>query len=212
MTFCVKLIKYLTQITYGVAVLWRLTQRAGLRAGSGDARLRTLRYDRSSARRAEKENGLSINFDVTDYAIVDLLREDGRATNQQIAEALGLTAVTVSTRIRRMEDANQLRVVAVSDFAAHGFDLLSRVKIKVDGRAASAVAQDLAALDDVFAVHMVSGEHDIDMLVALRTVADMEKFLLDKVAGIEGIDSTSSSLIVDIVKYQFDVVPLDPES
>lgn len=155
---------------------------------------------------------MSINFDVTDYAIVDLLREDGRATNQQIAEALGLTAVTVSTRIRRMEDANQLRVVAVSDFAAHGFDLLSRVKIKVDGRAASAVAQDLAALDDVFAVHMVSGEHDIDMLVALRTVADMEKFLLDKVAGIEGIDSTSSSLIVDIVKYQFDVVPLDPES
>lgn len=154
---------------------------------------------------------MSIQFDATDHAIVDLLRENGRITNQQIAEALGLTAATVSTRIRRMEDANQLRVVAVSDFAAHGFDLLLRAMITVEGRPASAVAQDLAGLDEVFAVHLVSGGHDIDMLVALHDAGDLDAFLLDHVARIDGIHAIDTSIIVDIVKYQFGVVPIEPE-
>ena len=36
-----------------------------------------------------------------------------------------------------MEEAQQLRVVAVSDFAAHGFNFLMRVTVEVDGRPAS---------------------------------------------------------------------------
>ena len=53
------------------------------------------------------------SIDDIDRAIVDQLRLNGRATNQQIANVLGLTAATVSARIRRMEDADKLRVVAV---------------------------------------------------------------------------------------------------
>jgi Lrp/AsnC family leucine-responsive transcriptional regulator len=153
---------------------------------------------------------LSISFDATDHAIVERLRDNGRATNQQIAEALGLTAATVSARIRRMEDADQLRVVAVSDFAAHGYDLLLRVEVQVNGRAASDVARELAALPEVFAAHLVTGRYDIDMLVALRETADLKRFLLDRVAAIDGIRSVNPSIIVDIVKYQFDVVPIEP--
>ncbi len=155
---------------------------------------------------------MDISFDATDHAIVERLRENGRTTNQQIAEALGLTATTVSARIRRMEEADQLRVIAVSDFAAHGYDLLLRVEIQVDGRAASSVAQELAALPEVFAAHQVTGRYDIDMLVALREIGDLEIFLLEKIAGIDGIRSVNPSVIVDIVKYQFDVVPIGPEN
>jgi len=155
---------------------------------------------------------LSISFDATDHAIVEQLRSNGRATNQQIAEALGLTATTVSTRIRRMEDANQLRVVAESDFSAHGYDLLLRVTIKVEGRPASDVARALAALPEVFAAHLVTGSYDIDMLVALHEVDELGPFLLDRIGAIPGIRTVTPSTIVDIVKYQFDVVPIEPEA
>ena len=40
--------------------------------------------------------------DEIDRAIVEQLRLNGRATNQQIADRLELTAATVSARIRRM--------------------------------------------------------------------------------------------------------------
>ncbi|OCC25160.1 AsnC family transcriptional regulator [Croceicoccus estronivorus] len=149
------------------------------------------------------------NFDATDRSIVELLRHNGRATNQQIAEKLGLTATTVSSRIKRMEDANQLRVVAVSDFAAHGFSFLMEVAIEVDGRPASEVAQELAAFPEVFAVHLVTGRYEIDMLVALRDFDDLSHLLLDKFSQIHGIRSMTPAIVVDIIKYQFDIAPIE---
>ncbi|MDD3798977.1 MAG: Lrp/AsnC family transcriptional regulator [Novosphingobium sp.] len=151
----------------------------------------------------------NFNFDATDRSIVELLRQNGRATNQQIAENLGLTATTVSSRIKRMEDANQLRVVAVSDFAAHGFNFLMEVAIEVDGRPASDVAQELAEFPEVFAVHLVTGRYDIDMLVALKDFDDLSHLLLDKFSQIGGIRSMTPAIVVDIIKYQFDIAPIE---
>lgn len=151
----------------------------------------------------------NISVDATDRAIVDLLRQNGRATNQQIAETLGLTATTVSTRIRRLEDANLLRVVAVSDFAAHGYDLLLRIAVDVEGRASSEVAEDIAELSEVIAVHLVTGRHDIDMLVALPEFGQLSAFLNDELAKVPGIRAMHPSIFVDILKYQFDVAPIE---
>jgi Lrp/AsnC family transcriptional regulator for asnA, asnC and gidA len=151
----------------------------------------------------------TFNFDATDRSIVELLRQNGRATNQQIAETLGLTATTVSSRIKRMEDANQLRVVAVSDFAAHGFNFLMEVAIEVDGRPASEVAEELARFPEVFAVHLVTGRYDIDMLVALKDFDDLSHLLLDKFSKIAGIRSMTPAIVVDIIKYQFDIAPIE---
>ncbi len=73
-------------------------------------------------------------IDDIDKLIIGALRKDGRATNQQIADDLKLTAATVSTRIKRLEKANKLRIVAVSDFRAHGYNVLLEIAIEVDGR------------------------------------------------------------------------------
>lgn len=151
----------------------------------------------------------SFQVDDIDQAIIDELRVDGRATNQQIATKLGLTAATVSNRIKRMEDANKLRVVAVSDFSAHGFNLLMQVAVEVDGRAAADVAADLAQLPEVFAVHLVTGRYDIDMLVALRDYEELAELMLNRLAGVSGIRSLVPAIAVDILKYKFDVAPIE---
>jgi len=154
----------------------------------------------------------AFQFDATDRSIVEQLRGNGRATNQQIAESLGLTGTTVSSRIKRMEESNQLRVVAVSDFAAHGFNFLMRVAVEVDGRPASEVAQELSRFPEVFAVHIVTGRYDIDMLVALGGFDDLSSLMLDKFSEIRGIRSMAPSIVVDILKYQFDVAPIEARS
>jgi Lrp/AsnC family leucine-responsive transcriptional regulator len=152
------------------------------------------------------------DFDAVDRKIVEQLRRNGRSTNQQIAETLGLTGTTVSARIQRMEEADQLRVVAVSDFAAHGFNLLIRVAVEVDGRPASEVAEALSRFPEVFAIHLVIGRYDIDMLVALRSLDDLSELILDKMSKIVGIRSMLPSIVIDIVKYQFDVAPINSRS
>lgn len=148
------------------------------------------------------------SVDATDRKIVAELRKNGRSSNQQIADSLGLTATTVSSRIKRMEEADLLRVVAVSDFAAHGFNFLMRVAVEVDGRPASDVAHDLAQFPEVFATHLVTGRHDVDLLVALKEFDDLAGLMLDKFSTVKGIRSMTPSVVVDVLKYQFDVAPI----
>lgn len=148
-------------------------------------------------------------IDAVDRQIIAELRADGRVTNQQIAAHLGLTAATVSSRIKRMEDADKLRVVAVSDFSAHGVNVLMEVAIEVDGRPASDVADELAQLPEVFAAHLVTGRYDIDLLVALRGFEDLPDLMMKRFAKVRGIRSMTPSLAVDVLKYQFDVAPID---
>ncbi len=151
----------------------------------------------------------TITMDDIDRAIVAHLRKNGRATNQQIADILGLTAATVSSRIRRMEDANALRVVAVSDFSAHGYNVLLEVAIEVEGRPASEVAEELAKLPEVFAAHLVTGRYDIDVLVALHDFDGLADLMLNKLAKIHGIRSLVPAIAIDVVKYEFDVAPIE---
>ncbi len=148
-------------------------------------------------------------IDNVDRQIIAALRADGRATNQQIAGDLGLTAATVSARIKRMEDANKLRVVAVSDFSAHGFNIMMEVAIEVDGRPASDVAAELAELPEVFAAHLVTGRYDIDLLVVLRSFDDLTELMSNRLSKVAGIRSMMPAIAVDVVKYQFDVAPID---
>lgn len=154
---------------------------------------------------------MSDDFDVDeiDVAIVGQLRLNGRATNQQIADRLNLTAATVSSRIKRMEDANKLRVVAVSDFAAHGYNVLLEVAIEVDGRPAKDVAEELAEFPQVFAAHLVTGRYDIDILVVLKDFDELPGLLMEKFAKVRGIRSMVPAIAVDIVKYKFDIAPIE---
>lgn len=148
-------------------------------------------------------------IDEVDRGIVAQLRANGRATNQQIADSLGLTAATVSARIRRMEAADRLRVVAVSDFAAHGYNALITIAIEVDGRPASEVAEDLAKHREVFAAHLVTGRYDIDILVALHDFDELPDLILNKFKKVRGIRSLTPSIVLDVVKFEFDVAPIE---
>jgi Lrp/AsnC family transcriptional regulator, leucine-responsive regulatory protein len=144
------------------------------------------------------------DLDDLDRQIIAALRADGRATNQQIARSLKIAAATVSMRIRRMEELNAMRVVAVTDFAALGYTVLLAIGIEVKGRPAEDVAKDLSKLHEVFAVHLVTGARDIEVLVALREFEELQEFLLVDVAKIRGIRSLTPAIAVDVIKYNFD--------
>jgi Lrp/AsnC family transcriptional regulator for asnA, asnC and gidA len=108
-----------------------------------------------------------------------------------------------------MEEANKLRVVAVSDFSAHGYNVLMEVAIEVDGRPAVEVVEELIQFPEVFAAHLVTGRYDIDMLVVLRDFDELPELFLTKFGKIDGIRSMVPAIAVDVIKYKFDVAPID---
>jgi Lrp/AsnC family transcriptional regulator, leucine-responsive regulatory protein len=147
-------------------------------------------------------------LDDIDRRIIAALKTDGRATNQRIARSLRISPATVGARIRRLENMNAMRVVAVTDFAALGYKVLLAIGIEVQGRPAQDVAQELAALPQVFAAHLVTGARAVEILVALHDVDELEAFLLRDMAKIRGIRTLAAGIAADVIKYDFERVQI----
>lgn len=147
-------------------------------------------------------------FSDLDFQIIEILKKDGRASNQSIADKLGVTTSMVATRIRRMEQAGLMKIVMVTDFTTFDYNVLLPIGVDVKGRPANDVADDLALLEEVTSVQLVSGKHDIEILVTLQSMEQMPELLLNKLSQIGGVRSINPSFAVDIIKYDFDVAPI----
>ncbi|MCB5944318.1 Lrp/AsnC family transcriptional regulator [Acidocella sp. KAb 2-4] len=147
-------------------------------------------------------------IDAIDKGIIDILTVNGRANNQEIAARLSVTPATVSSRLNRMEEQRIMKVVAVTDFAAHGYNVIIAIGVSVKGRPVLEVAQDLAALPEVFSVNVMHGRYDLEMLVVLHDFEEVRVFLDNHVRPIEGIDEMDPGIAVDIKKFEFNIAPL----
>lgn len=145
--------------------------------------------------------------DRMDRQIVALLRRDGRISTQRIARKLESTPSTVRKRIRSLEENGVMRVVAVTDFAAAGFDLLLAIGIEVEDRNPEAVGRELALLPEVFAVNLTTGPNDLEILVAAQSFEQLATFLHDEVSQVDGIGRLAPGLAVEVYKYQSEYVP-----
>ncbi len=146
-------------------------------------------------------------LDALDHKIIAALRSDGRIPFKQLAESLGANEATLRARVRRLEDSNSVRVVAVTDYEAAGYSMMLAVGVQVDGRRVADVAADLAAVPEVFSVCEVVGGLDIETLVVARDQESFNTLLTETLAQVPGVRKLLPSHAIDVLKNQPDWVP-----
>ena len=153
-----------------------------------------------------------VELDETDEAIIALLRRDGRMPYRSIARETGLTEGTVRARVRRLEASNTMRVVAVTDIGAAGYDMLLAVGVQVEHHAPETVARELAEIPEVFSVNVVVGAHDLEILLVARDPLSLDDMITRQLAAVPGVRRLTPALALDVLKNQPDWVPLHDEA
>jgi Lrp/AsnC family transcriptional regulator for asnA, asnC and gidA len=153
-----------------------------------------------------------VELDEVDHAIIDLLRGDGRLPYRAIARELELTEATVRARVKRLEESNTMRVVAVTDIEAAGYDMLLAVGVQVENRSPEDVARDMAGIPEVFSVNVVVGTHDVEILVVAEDQKALTELLNNRLARMPGVRRLTPALAVDVKKNQPDWVPFHGEA
>ncbi|MBB5186886.1 MULTISPECIES: Lrp/AsnC family transcriptional regulator [Zhongshania] len=148
----------------------------------------------------------SQHMDEVDHRIVAHLRRDGRMAFKALAAELSLTEATVRSRVRRLEEGDSLRVVAVTDYEAVGYSMMLAVGIQVEGRPADAVANDLAAFPEVFSVCQVVGTLDIETLAVAKDQESLTELLV-RLGAVPGVRKLQPSVALDVLKNQSNWVP-----
>lgn len=149
----------------------------------------------------------TIDLDEIDYQIIALLRKDGRMPYRALAKEVGVTEATVRARVRRLEETDTMRVVAVTDYEAVGYTMMLAVGIQVEGRPADAVARDLAAHREVFSACQVVGSLDIEILVVAKDQDMLNELLSERLAKVPGVRRILPALAMDVLKNQPNWVP-----
>jgi Lrp/AsnC family transcriptional regulator, leucine-responsive regulatory protein len=151
-------------------------------------------------------------LDLIDRKILSALRADGRLTTGQLAERVGLSASPCWTRVKRLEELGAIeRYAAVLDHEALGLSDTVFVEITLDKHSEAtleAFGEALARIPEVVEAHLVSGDYDYLVKVAVADTSDYERFLRQRLYKIEGVRHTRSIFALRALKRAISVDPL----
>ncbi len=152
-------------------------------------------------------------LDRFDIRILDALQKDGRISNQELAEQIGLSPSPCSRRVRQLEDSGYiLRQVALLDPKKLGLTLTAYVLIGMDRHTPERFAnfqQHISRCDEVLECSLVTGmDADYQLKVVVPDMDHYQKFLLEKLTRIEGVTSVRSSFVLNQVLLST-ALPLD---
>jgi Lrp/AsnC family leucine-responsive transcriptional regulator len=144
------------------------------------------------------------SLDDFDRRILGELQADARLTNVELADRIGLSPSPCLRRVRLLEEAGVIAGYrAVLARRAVGLGLTAFVGVKVErhhDEEAHAFQAAVAGVGEVIACHLVSGEHDFLLEVAVADLEAYERFLLGTLLRLPGVVDVRSSFAIRTVK------------
>ena len=145
--------------------------------------------------------------DELEIQIISRLREDGRKSNRELARELGYSEATIRRRTQKLINDGHIKIVAIGDPYRLGYTIDVIMGVQVTPGTVAEAARAFAALDNVRAVTITSGAHDLIVAALFRSNDEMLEFMSEALAQIPGIVGLTSSHAVKVVKRSFDFFP-----
>ena len=153
-----------------------------------------------------------VNFDRIDRRLLAELQDEGRVTNVELAQRVGLTAPPCLRRVRALEDSGIIRGYhAELDGTKLGFAITVFAMVSLKSQAEEALRQfeeHVRALPEVRECHMLNGEIDFILKIVSRDLQSFQEFLTSKLTPAPNVASVKTSLTIRTAK-QLPGVPLD---
>ncbi|MFC7048941.1 Lrp/AsnC family transcriptional regulator [Emcibacter nanhaiensis] len=153
-----------------------------------------------------------VKLDEIDRRILENLQQDGRMTNVELAERVGITAPPCLRRVRALEDAGYIQGYhADLNAEALGYGLTVFAMVGLHSQAES----DLKAFEElvnewplVREAFMLNGEIDFILKIVSRDLAQFQNFLTTKLTPAPNVASVKTSLSIRCGKHLHGV-PVD---
>lgn len=148
--------------------------------------------------------------------ILEALEGDARLSPERLATMTGVSTEEAAEAVARAEhDRTILGYRTIIDWDQAGEDrVLAWVELRVVPQQRTgfdAIAGRIARFDEALSVYLTSGTYDIGLIVEGRTMHDVSNFVAEKLATMEGVQSTVTHFIMRRYKIQ-GVVVAHPES
>lgn len=142
-----------------------------------------------------------MELDRYDRRILEVLQQDGRISNQELADRIGLSASPCLRRVRALEEAGLIvGYRALLDAKALGLSLLALIHISMDRHTPERFANfeaRIAALPEVLECLLITGQDaDYQLKVVVADMDAYQELLLNRITRIPGVTGVHSSFVL----------------
>ena len=143
-------------------------------------------------------------LDTIDRRILELLQDDGRMTNVELAERVGLTAPPCLRRVRALEEAGAIHGYhADVDAARLGYPITVFAMVSLRSQAEADLAAfeaHVATIAEVRECHMLNGEIDFILKIVAADLKSFQDILTTHLTPAPNVASVKTSLTIRTAK------------
>ena len=145
------------------------------------------------------------NLDEIDLKILQRLQDDGRITNVELANSVGLTAPPCLRRMRALEDEGVINSHhAAIDPAKMGYTITVFAMVSLKSQAETdlqAFEEHVQKLPEVRECYMLNGEIDFILKVVAKDLQQFQSFLTSQLTAAPNVASVKTSLTIRSAKH-----------
>jgi Lrp/AsnC family leucine-responsive transcriptional regulator len=147
---------------------------------------------------------IALDLDAIDCRIIAALQANGRLSNVELADRIGLSSSPCLRRVKRLEREGYIeayRATLQRNRVGLGFTVF--VDVKIEGHAnerAVAFEEAIVTMPQVVACHMVSGAADYLLEVVVPDLEDYQRFLVGKLLSLPIVREVRSNIAIQTLK------------
>ena len=144
---------------------------------------------------------MNTQLDRIDKHILSLMQRNGRITNLELADQVGLSPTPCARRVKRLEESGIVdRHVTLLKAEALGLNLTAMVSITMDRHTPERFEkfeQKVSGFAEVLECSIVTGQAaDFLLKVVVKDMRHYEQFLLGRLTNLEGVTGVHSSFVL----------------
>ena len=147
---------------------------------------------------------MGIKLDEKDILLLQSLQDDARISSAELARRIDLSPPGLQKRLKRLEESGIIeRYVTLINREAVGYDMLCFVQVTLRRHEPGAISRFRLIVQDmpeVLECYHVTGEFDYLLKVVVRNRKHLEKFLMDSLTPVPGMDTIRTSLVLSDIK------------
>jgi DNA-binding Lrp family transcriptional regulator len=150
----------------------------------------------------------SREIDEIDRGILHALSKDPQTPNTRIGEVLGVSEITIASRIEALINDKVMKITVQRDMRTLGYEVFGLVEIWVEGGNARAIADQIGHIPQVFSLSILIGPPQIIVLLMSRDSSEFLALVEKSIGSISGVSKAATSIVLDIIDFKAGIAAL----
>ena len=153
-------------------------------------------------------------FDPIDYKLIDLLQQNARMTQLEMAAAVGLSQPAVAERMRKLEQEGIITGYSARvDGRKLGKDITAFIGVRIEHpKYNSGFGKKVLAIPDVLECHRITGPDSYLLKVVTEDTQSLDSLISDLLRHIPGVTRTLTTVVTSSIKEGSHITPAAAEN